>query len=214
MDQDTKNDLMVKFAVDMSKRRMRAANILGLEKFQPHAYIPIEINFEKIKAKFKELGIEDELPDDIPEEIKKEGMMVMTLLPLDFQSDKAASLISLGHFVSVTDTTKVIVAYTTTMKVEDKDWDVLSIVAIDMKSHDTMFLIPFHELANEDIEFMTENTFKSSDEEIRNSFTEGFLHAESLKYLEKNPTADTDAYVDGLSTLYPNVQGALNQKEC
>ena len=198
---------IIKFAMTMSKKRVRASTILG-EPFRPHAYIPLTISLEKIKEALKEIGYEGELPEP-PEDM--DAIRGMAMLPLDFSSKKE-SLNTLGHLLATSDITSVIIVCDTTAKSEGGDpTDVLCVASVNLKSHDDMVLLPYQKAGEDDVAFGEEMTSRTTEGTIRDSIIEGFLITEANKYLHDHPEADTDAYVDSIPTLFPNVNGGLNQ---
>jgi hypothetical protein len=198
-------EVTTQFAVDISKKRLRASTIMG-QGFRPHAYIPMSIDIEKIKEKIKEMGFEGELPE-VPENAE---LRSMAMVPFNLDDE---GLHNLGHLLSMTDVAEIIVVCDTTVKSGGKDVDVLCVANVNLKAPDTMVLLPYEAGANDDVAFGEESVKSAVTESIRDGIIEGFLMTESNKFVVKNPDGDTDSYVDSLPTQYPNVEGALNKED-
>jgi hypothetical protein len=167
------------------------------------------IDIEKIKAKVKELELEDQLPD-IPEDIKE--MHTLAMLPLDFQ-EKQASLKGLGQLMALADIPEAIVICNTTGQAGGHLVDVLCVASVNLKAPDNMVLIPYAKEDDDDVAFGEVSEVGAVEGDIRDSIVEGFLNTESNIHLHENPDEDTDAYVDALPTQFPNMEGALNGKD-
>ena len=200
-------ELITEFALDIAKRTLRASTIMH-SLLKPHAYIPMEFDREKILEAIKELGYEGEIPEP-PEEM--DGAVALAKVPLNF-SNKKDSLFGLGTLMAVADVSKVLVICDMSVDIDGDDIDVLCVADIDLKDPDTMIMIPYVR-EPEDVAFGEWSVTAKVDEDIRDNVVEGFLTAESKKFLDKNPEADTDSYVDELPSMFPNVEGALNSEE-
>jgi len=204
------NDNAVEFITMQAKKHVRASSILG-EPFRPHAYIPLDISLEKIKETLKELGYDGELPE-LPD--NAEGFRALASMPLDFASKRKDSLNILGRLLAMADISNVIVVCDTTAPTETGgEADVLCVASVDLKAPDNMVLLPYRKEKNDDVSFGDEVSSGAADDSLRDSIIEGFLETEAKKYLQKHPDEDTDAYVDGLPSLFPNMDGALNRKD-
>ena len=206
---ETQKEALEKVLLDFSKRHMRAVSILK-ETFCPLAYLSVEIDFEKIKELIKKLDLDSDLLE-FPEDIKKDKLISITPLALDFSEEgKSKCLESLGRLTSVVDTTRVSIACVTNANVEGRDIELLCLASIDLNDPDNMVLIPFTKEEDDDIKFEDETITNKVYADLRESFVEGFLTAEARKYLDKNPTGNVDAYVDSLPTMFSNIEGTLN----
>jgi hypothetical protein len=206
---ETQKEALEKVLLDFSKRHMRAVSILK-ETFRPLAYLSVEIDFEKIKELIKKLDLDSDLLE-LPEDIKKDKLISITPLALDFSEEgKSKCLECLGRLASLADTPRVTIACVTNAHVEGRDIELLCLASIDLNDPDNMVLIPFTKEEDDDIKFEDETITNKVYADLRESFVEGFLTAEARKYLDKNPTGNVDAYVDSLPTMFSNIEGTLN----
>jgi hypothetical protein len=202
------NELAVKVALDISRRRMRAGSIMGI-KFRPSAYIPLDISIDKIRATLKEMGYEGEV--NIPDGF--ESFQALAEMPLDFASKRKDSLNILGRLLAEAEIPRVVVACDTSVPSDAGDQvSLLCVASVDLQSPDTQVLIPYQKEDDDDVSFGDQIETRATDQSLRDDIIEGFLETEARIHLEENPDTDTDAYVDGLPTQYPNVNGALNDK--
>lgn len=192
---------------DMAKRRLRASSIVG-EEFRPHAYIPLDINIEKVKAAIKELGLEEMVPD-IPDEIQDIRALAMVGLNPRHMDD---SLETVGQILSQADVSSCSVVCDMTVDDEGEEMEVLCIANIDLKASDSMMMLPYAR-EPEDVAFGEVTTVGAVTESLRDKVIEGFLNQEAMKFVHDNPDGDTDEYVDNLPSVFPNVEGALNTED-
>jgi hypothetical protein len=110
--------------------------------------------------------------------------------------------------MSLTNTTSTIISCRSSVTLDADPIDVLYILSINLKEPDKIVIIPYQR-NDDDVTFGETTVLDMTDEEFRSKVANSFLHAESLKFLHKNPNGDTDAYVDSLQTLFPNATGSL-----
>jgi len=201
------DSIMEKFVYDMAKRRLRASSIVR-EPFRPHAYVPLEINPEKIRQAIKALGFE-EIPDEALDEVA--DFKAMAMVHLDFSTRMEDSLRTLGTLLSDAEVSNVSVVCDMAVGEGEEKMDVLCVAMIDLKASDSMIMLPYA-VEPEDVTFGEASISGAVEEEMRDQVIEGFLKAEAQKFLRENPEGDTDTYVDNLPTEFPNVEGALNEE--
>jgi len=171
----------------------------------------LDRDIEKIRETLKELGYEGEMPD-LPDGV--DSIQALASMPLDFTDKRKDSLNILGRLLASVDISSVVVVCDTKGKAEGgSEVDVLTVASVDLKSPDRMIQVPYQKESDDDVAFGDELVTRATTEALRDDIIEGFLTTASMEHLHEHPDEDTDAYVDSLPDLYPNVSGALNDKE-